>query len=266
MVAAAEGHVHDSETLTQRLFILVLVKVKSETVQVYTMLCTEQLLSVVPWDTLFSMTSSIVTDGASRNTGEHHSLWKHLSNVRQASEVSDMPLLKIWCGVHRSQLAFKDMAVNVPEVSHITTDCKAVVNYYNRSAVRRRDIRNAAEECGADIMAFTSVKDILCTEYSYSMLSAVLTNYKFMIKHLESLTDAEGKRLVEKWLDQDTVHVASVLCEALYVYKCFQKLIQGDQITIFDLEVLCNYCMSEPSKLLECPLPGGYEAKIETCM
>ena len=45
------------------------------------------------------------------------------------------------------------------------------------------------------------------------------------------------------WLDQDTVHIATVLCNALCVYKRFQKLIQGDQITIFDLQSLCDHCI-----------------------
>ena len=49
------------------------------------------------------------------------------------------------------------------------------------------------------------------------------------------------------------------------VYKHFQKLIHGDQITIFDLQSLYDHCMSELGKLLERPLPGGYEEKIETC-
>jgi len=92
-------------------------------------------------------------------------------------------------------------------------------------------------------MAFPSVKDIRFTEYSYSMLLAVLASYKSMMKHLESVMDAEGKGLVEKWLDQDTVHIATVLCNALCVYKRFQKLIQGDQITIFDLQSLCDHCI-----------------------
>jgi len=202
----------------------------------YRALQTAAAMCGVPWNTLFSLTSSIVTDGASENTGTHHSLWKHLSDEREGSEVRDLPLLKILCGVHRSQLAFKDMVVNISEVSHIISDCKGLVNYYNGSALRMKGIRNAALECRADIMAFPSVKDIRFTEYSYSMLLAVLTNYKSTMKHLESVMDAEGKGLFEKWLDQDTVHAASVLCDALYVYKRFQKLIQGDQITIFDLQ------------------------------
>jgi len=82
-------------------------------------------------------------------------------------------------------------------------------------------------------------------------------------KYPESILDAEGKGLFEKWLDQDTVYVAAVLCDALYVYKRFPKLIQSDQITVFDLQSLCDHCMSALSKLLERPLPGGYE-KIET--
>ena len=107
------------------------------------------------WDTLFPLTCSTVTDGASENTGMHHSLWKHLSDEREGSEARDLPLLKIWRGVHWLQLAFKDMVVNVPEVSHIISDNKGVVNNYHRSALRRKGIRNGALECGAHLTAFS---------------------------------------------------------------------------------------------------------------
>jgi len=75
------------------------------------------------WDTLFPLTCSTVTDGASENTGMHHSLWKHLSDEREGSEARHLPLLKIWRSVHWLQLAFKDMVVNVPEVSHTRKPC-----------------------------------------------------------------------------------------------------------------------------------------------
>ena len=60
------------------------------------------------WESIFAKTTSIVTDGASENTGQHHSLWKLLSEERNSSELSKViPLMKIWCCVHHSQLPSK---------------------------------------------------------------------------------------------------------------------------------------------------------------
>jgi hypothetical protein len=38
------------------------------------------------WEDIYSRTTSIVTDGESSNTGQHHSLWVHLTAERQESE------------------------------------------------------------------------------------------------------------------------------------------------------------------------------------
>jgi len=159
---------------------------------------------------IFSKTSSIVTDDTSENTGQHHSLWSMLSNERNSSQQSDILLMKIWCGVHRSQLAFKDMTVGVPEAAHIIADCKTVTSFYNASAVRTKDIRNVAKDIGATYIQFPSVNDIRFTEYSYKLLSAVLGNHKSMVTHLSSVDTADAKELRSKWLDADTVHVAAI--------------------------------------------------------
>ena len=54
-------------------------------------------------------TSSIVTGGTNVNSGERSGLWTLLEKLRSEKCPSDelVPLLKIWCAVHRSQLAWK---------------------------------------------------------------------------------------------------------------------------------------------------------------
>lgn len=50
--------------------------------------------------------SSIVTDGATVNTGHKGRLWGMIESERQTNLCdNNMPLLKIWCTVHRSALA-----------------------------------------------------------------------------------------------------------------------------------------------------------------
>jgi len=170
------------------------------------------------WDSIFVKTTSIVTDGASENTGQHHSLWGLLSRERNSSKQSVILLMVIWCGVHRSQLAFKDMTVSVPEASHVIADCKAVTSFYNASAIRTKEIRKAAaEDISASCVQYPSVNDIRFTEYSYKLLSAVLGNHEAMITHLASMDTTEAKGIRNKWLDADKAHVAAILCDTLYV-------------------------------------------------
>ncbi len=69
--------------------------------------------------------------------------------------------------------------------------------------------------------------------------------------------------LLSKWRDEATVILTAVLCDALFVYKRFQKLIQGDNVTIFDLEMTRDHCIDNLSKLLHRPLPVGYEEQLK---
>jgi len=73
----------------------------------------------------------------------------------------------------------------------------------------------------------------------------------------------ESKGLRNKWLDADAVHLAAVLCDALYVYKRFQKLLQGDTVTIFDVETFRDQCVADLQKLLTRRLPGGYKEMVQ---
>ena len=54
------------------------------------------------------VTSSIVTDGKSLNSGECSGLWRKLEQEKSLQDSS--PLLKIWCAAHRSNLAYKDVS------------------------------------------------------------------------------------------------------------------------------------------------------------
>ena len=216
------------------------------------------------WTNLFALTTSIVTDGASENTGVHHSLWSLLSKDRlDDNKSANLPLLKIWCAVHRSQLAFKDMTRDVPEVSVLISDCKAVTSYFNSSALRTKELKKAALDTDSEITQFPTVKDIRFTEYSHAMLSSILRNHKPMIRYLEASESAEDKGLLNKWLDEDTIRIAACLCDVLYLYKRFQKCIQGDHVTVFDLANMRDHCHCELLKVIDRPLPGGFEERIE---
>lgn len=114
--------------------------------------------------------------------------------------------------------------------------------------MRTKEIRKAAEDIGASCLGascvqFSSVNDIRFTEYLYKLLSAVLANHKSMITHLSSVDTTEVKGLRNKWLGADTV--AAILCDALYVYKRFQKVLQGDAVTIFDVETFPDKCVEK---------------------
>jgi len=162
----------------------------------------------VSWQDVFNKATSIVTDGESANTGQHHSLSTYLTDERCKGDTPALLLVKIWCAVHRSQLAYKDMATTVPEISHLLTDCKAVATVYNVSAVKMKGVKEEARQNNTTVYQFyfPSVKNIRFTKYSYTLLSNILKKYKSMMVHLNDLAGAEATGLLSKWQGRDTVN------------------------------------------------------------
>ena len=56
------------------------------------------------WDIVFGKVSSLASDGENKNTGVKNGLWSKLDEMRKESS-TDLPLLKLWCACHRSNLA-----------------------------------------------------------------------------------------------------------------------------------------------------------------
>ena len=82
--------------------------------------------------------SSIVTDGTNMNSGERGGLWVLLEKLRQQQapdKESLIPLIKIWCAVHRSNLAWKSVTETVTELVLIK-EPKGISTYFHTSGVR----------------------------------------------------------------------------------------------------------------------------------
>ena len=84
-------------------------------------------------------TSLIVTDGTNINSRARSGLWTLLEKLRSEKCPSDelVPLLKIWCAVHCSQLAWKNVTENVDEL--LIQELKSLSTYFHTSGVRTRE-------------------------------------------------------------------------------------------------------------------------------
>ena len=215
---------------------------------------------------LFAQVSSICTDGENSNTGCKQSLWQFLQRARDSSENRNLPLVKIWCAVHRSQLAFKSMRKAVAEIPLLLNECQSVNTFYNTSATRMKHLRKVADEMGRTAHQYTSVNDIRFTEYSETLIACVLRNYGPMVKHLNKEANeqkcAEAQGLINIWTDLDTIKLTTFLCDVLTEFKSFQKSIQSDLLTVFQLESMRDSYVSRIRELKTEPRKGGFEEKI----
>lgn len=116
---------------------------------------------VMPWKELFPRVTSIVTDGENMNTGEHKGIWKLLTDERVASGET-LPLLKIWCAVHRINLAWKDITKNVQEVSSLIQAASGLCAFYHSSEQRTKGLTMVASEKNLEVLQnFHSVCSLL---------------------------------------------------------------------------------------------------------
>lgn len=89
----------------------------------------------LPWDQILPLISSEITDGTSINVGEKNGLWALLTNDRI---LNNMPLMKVWCAVHRSALAWKELTANVVEVKKNIESCVLIATYFHQSGLRTK--------------------------------------------------------------------------------------------------------------------------------
>ncbi|KAL4104035.1 hypothetical protein QTP88_019348 [Uroleucon formosanum] len=89
----------------------------------------------LPWDQILPLISSEITDGTSINVGEKNGLWALLTNDRI---LNNMPLMKVWCAVHRSALAWKELTANVVEVKKNIESCVSIATYFHQPGLRTK--------------------------------------------------------------------------------------------------------------------------------
>ena len=155
---------------------------------------------VIPWDSLFPMVSSIVTDGANESTGEYNSLWARLEQERVQGN-REMPLLKIWCGAHRADLAFSSVSSSVSEVNTIIKDASALATFFHTSAVLTKALQQIGERNGFVVKRFPSYFEVRWTEFTYRILFNILSSWKAIVSYLQTSDDSAAKGHLRNWTD-----------------------------------------------------------------
>lgn len=146
---------------------------------------------------------------------------------------SDSPLIKIWCAVHRQNLAFRKMSKRHPEVGDLIKEATLVSSHCHSSSLRTFKISQIAvhyprykkEKCTRD-QNFSKAKndfsyfEVRWTEFTNSMLEAILKNWRASMQYF---VEEKETRLKNIWLDKDRIHLTSLLSDMSFIYKCFQK-------------------------------------------
>lgn len=139
---------------------------------------------VIPWNDLLGLMSSIVTDGASINSGDKNGLWSILEKERV-----DLPLIKVWCAVHRTALAWEKLTANVVEVKKIIETCVSISSYFHQSGLRTKKLKQIAGENNCKFISLPYYFEVRWTEFTHSLCLGILKNWYILVKYFTKVLE-----------------------------------------------------------------------------
>ena len=195
----------------------------------------EAVSFTITWKDLFDNITCIVTDGESLNIGEHNSLWKVLQDERSYSTSNPtLPLIKIWCAAHRSDLAFGKVSKTVKEVNLLISDACGLSTFFHTSAVRTKELEMTASHHDLKVKHIPKYLEVRWTEFSYSLFSSILFSWQAIVKYLQHTEDRSAQGHIKFLTDRTKFRTMCCVADVLQIYSRFQKAIQDNRVTYFD--------------------------------
>ena len=139
----------------------------------------ESVARLMEWTPFFAKVSSITTDGENKNTGTKSGMWARLKKERDESGL-EIPLLTIWCAVHRSDLAFEDLEKRVLEIKRCIGDVVGLATFFHRSSVNSAELKQFAEDNKMHLKTLPAHFEIRFAEHTERLFEAVLTSKLFI--------------------------------------------------------------------------------------
>ncbi|CAB3991771.1 Hypothetical predicted protein [Paramuricea clavata] len=116
---------------------------------------------------------SDVTAGTNLNTGDKTSLWASLTSEHEAY---GLPLLKVWCIAHRTDLPWKAVSNIVTEMKFLFSIIVAIASYFHSSGVRSRELREVAEANGFQLRELPKLFEVRWSEFNSSLFESILVS------------------------------------------------------------------------------------------
>lgn len=215
----------------------------------------------VPWTDIFKKTCCIVTDGENANTGERNSLWASLDKERLQSG-NMLPFIKIWCGVHRSDLAFSSVSKTIPEVHTAIQDAVSLATYFHTSGMRTKEMEELAASNGFRVMRIPKYFEVRWTEFTYRLFNSILCSWRAVVKYLQTSKDNSAKGHLSTWTEKTKLNIVCLIADVLLVYSQFQKSIQSNHMTLTGLHQKVEQVKQSLNSMLDKPLLGGWESEF----
>ena len=172
------------------------------------------------------------------------------------------PLLKVWCAVHRSQLAWHSVSESVVEVKHCFQNLISLVSYFHTSGIKTRELRELAEGKGFDLLRLPTVFEVRWTEFSLTLMNAVLTSWQALTTFLQTSKEVSARGHFNFSTSYSKLKVFAFLADLLFIFARFQKRLQSDTTTILDMQDAFTNIKSRINELKQKPLLGGWQETL----
>lgn len=225
--------------------------------------------------TVLKKMSSVCTDGARINTGEGSGLWMRLE--KEMLDVgSTIPLVKLWCGAHRSDVAWGDLTPTTNRlIAQLSPEVKALKkildilsslsSHFHSSAVRTTELKEIAQQHGLRILSMPKLFTVRWTEFTYNLIRAILTSWHATVLFLEKnkRTCASSNGFYKYLANLNFLKMVAFLGDVLRLFKRMQKKMQGDSLTLIKMSQDIAATKLSLESLKQGPMLGGYEYKLE---
>lgn len=206
--------------------------------------------------------SSMCTDGTNLNSGERGGLWA-LFEEKMRTSGSETPFLKIWCVVHRSNLAFEDMKDEVDDVNKVLNILSTLSSFFHTSGTRTAELKNIAETHGLNILSMPKIFKIRWTEYIYRLVRAILTSWHALVIYFQANANcAKSSGFLKFITNEHNLRKVSYLGDVLFIFMRMQKKLQNDNLTLIKMCADVKLALTSLKDLIVSPLLGGFEDKL----
>lgn len=206
--------------------------------------------------------SSICTDGTNVNTDEKNSLWVLIDKeTKDAGSV--IPLLKIWCGAHRAELAWKSTARTVPEVTSTLSILSNISTYFHYSALRSSELKNIASTNNLKLVSIPKIFEIGWSQFTFQLMRNILVSWEALVLYFDSNKEnAQCAGYLDYFPNLGNLKFIAFLGDVLFSFKRFQKKLQSNQLTLIEMKSHVADVLKSLKDMENKLLIGGFERNL----
>ena len=173
-------------------------------------------------------------------------------------------MLTIWCVTHRSNLAFESLQKDFVEVHRTITDVIALASYFHSSGCRTSEIMKLAADNDFNYRRLPKYFEVRFAEFTFTLFESILSSLRALVKYMEESKDsnkAARQGFLRNLTDLNRLKLMCLLADVLIVFLRYQKKLQSNSLTLFELKYHCDGIKSDLDEIKKGPLVGGWEVR-----